>query len=92
MRDFYASIMVVGGGGSVKGMNHVLEERIRARRGKEWNVSIANPPRELDSKVIVWKGASVFGKLRGTNDSWIKRGEYDMLGVRLLTHKCMWGF
>lgn len=91
-RDFYSSIMVVGGGGSVKGFNHLLEEKIKAVKGKEWGVQIANPPRELDMKVIVWKGASVFGKLRGTNDSWIGRREYDMLGVRLLTHKCMWGF
>ncbi|KAI5782655.1 hypothetical protein EDC01DRAFT_619162 [Geopyxis carbonaria] len=99
MRDFFAGIMVVGGGACVPGFNHVLEERVRAAKAAtgaagaaEFNVIIGVPPRELDQKVIVWKGASVFGKLRHTNDSWIKQREYDMLGGRLLTHKCMWNF
>jgi actin-related protein 8 len=94
-RDFYASIMVVGGGSSVPGFNHILENRIRnapSNKGKDIHVVIGMPPRELDTQVIAWKGASVFGKLRLTNDSWIRQREYDILGSRLLTHKCMWNF
>lgn len=94
VRDFLASVMVVGGGSKVAGLNHYLEERLRALKGPDWggNVIVSLPPRELDPQVIVWKGASVFGKLRGTNDSWIGQRQYDMLGARLLTHKCMWTF
>ncbi|KAB8338919.1 hypothetical protein FH972_021859 [Carpinus fangiana] len=55
-------------------------------------IMVAPPPREIDPQVLVWKGASVFGKLRGTNDSWISPMEYDRLGSRLLAYKCMWGW
>lgn len=95
MRDFFAGIMVVGGGGAVAGFRDELEGRIKARlqrEGREFQVLIGVPPRELDSKVICWKGASVFGKLRGTNDSWVRQREYDILGQRVLVQRCMWGF
>lgn len=93
IKDFLGGIMVVGGGGLVSGFNHMLEERMRALKpGKEYQIVISVPPRELDPQVICWKGASVFGKLRGTNDSWIRQNEYDMLGSRLLTYKCLWTF
>lgn len=92
MRDFFAGIMVVGGGGAVPGFRDALEERIRNLLGRDMQVLIGVPPRELDMQVIAWKGAAVFGKLRHTNDSWVRQKEYDILGTRLLTHKCMWGF
>lgn len=93
IRDFLSGIMVVGGGGLVSGFNHMLEEKMRALKpSKDYQIIIGVPPRELDPQVIVWKGASVFGKLRGTNDSWIRQNEYDMLGARLLTYKCLWTF
>lgn len=56
----------------------------------DYNVMVAPPPRELDPQVIVWKGSSVFGKLKSTNDSWIRAADYDILGSRLLAHKCLW--
>ncbi|KAL7273763.1 Actin-like protein arp8 [Rhizina undulata] len=93
IKDFLAGIMVVGGGSLVGGFNHFLEERIRTLKpSKEYQIIIGVPPRELDPQVIVWKGASVFGKLKGTNDSWIRIQDYDMLGSRLLTYKCLWSF
>ncbi|KAI9793149.1 MAG: actin-like protein arp8 [Piccolia ochrophora] len=88
-RDFLGGIMVIGGGGAVPGFLTFLEERMRALRpafAKE--IMIGSPPRELDPQVIVWKGGSVFGKLQGTNDSWIGQMEYDRLGSRLLAYKC----
>jgi actin-related protein 8 len=93
IKDFLASIMVVGGGSLVSGFNHQLEERIRALKpSKDYQIIIGVPPRELDPMVIVWKGASVFGKLKISNDSWIRQNEYDILGSRLLTYKCLWTF
>lgn len=93
IRDFLSGIMVVGGGGLVSGFNHMLEEKMRILKpSKDYQIIISVPPRELDPQVIVWKGASVFGKLRGTNDSWIRQQEYDILGSRLLTYKCLWNF
>ncbi|KAI9843503.1 MAG: actin-like protein arp8 [Thelocarpon superellum] len=93
-REFLGGIMVIGGGaGPIPGFHTHLEERLRALRpGFAKDVMVGTPPRELDPTVVVWKGASVFGKLSGTNDAWIGRLEYDRLGSRVLAYKCMWAW
>ncbi|KOC18170.1 chromatin remodeling complex subunit (Arp8) [Aspergillus flavus AF70] len=93
MRDFLGGIMVVGGGSLINGFHSFLEERLQALRpGFAKEIMIGTPPRDLDPQVVVWKGASVFGKLSGTNDSWIGQLEYDRLGHRLMAYKCMWAY
>ena len=91
-RDFLMSIMVVGGGAQVPGFNNSLEEKLKELRPGYKEITIGIPPRELDPQGVMWKGGSVFGKLRGTNDSWIGRMEYDRLGARLLSYRCSWAF
>lgn len=92
-RDFLGAVMVIGGGSQIPGFHTYLEEKLKQRRpGYVKDIVIGMAPRELDPQGVMWKGASVFGKLRGTNDSWIGRMEYDRLGARLLAYKCMWAF
>ena len=92
-RDFLGGIMVVGGGSQIPGFAQYLEERLHALRpAYAKDIMIGVPPRELDAQLVVWKGASVFGKLNNTNDSWIGQMEYDRLGSRLLAYKCMWAW
>ncbi|KAJ9649553.1 actin-like protein arp8 [Coniosporium apollinis] len=90
MREFLGGIMVIGGGSKILGFNNFLEERLRDMTpalSKE--IFIGSPPRELDPQVVVWKGASVFGKLSGSgNDSWIGREEWDFFGSRVLMQRC----
>jgi actin-related protein 8 len=93
MRDFIGGIMVVGGGTLTSGFHLFLEERLQSLRpGFAKEIMIGVPPRDLDPQVVVWKGASIFGKLSGTNDSWIGQLEYDRLGHRLMAYKCMWAY
>lgn len=92
-RDFLGGIMVIGGGSKIYNFNVYLEQRLRALQPSyQKEILIGPPPRELDPQVLVWKGGSVFGKLRGTNDSWIGQLEYDRLGARILNYKCMWAW
>lgn len=92
-RDFIGGIMVVGGGSLISGFHLFLEERLQMLRpGFAKDIMIGVPPRDLDPQVVVWKGASIFGKLSGTNDSWIGQLEYDRLGHRLMAYKCMWAY
>ena len=92
-RDLLSSVMVVGGGAQIPGFYMFLEERLKELRpGFAKDIIIGTPPRELDPQGVIWKGGSVFGKLRGTNDSWIGKTEYDRLGARLLVYKCMWAW
>lgn len=92
-RDFLGGVMVIGGGSQIPGFYAFLEEKLKELRpGFAKDIMIGTPPRELDPQGVVWKGGSVFGKLRGTNDSWIGRMEYDRLGARVLVYKCMWAW
>ena len=92
-RDFLGGIMVIGGGAQVPGFLNFLEDRIKQKRpGHAKDVMIAPAPRELDSQVVVWKGGSVYAKLRSTQDLWIGRLEFDRLGSRALAYKCLWAW
>lgn len=92
-RDFMGGIMLVGGGAQIPGFNTFLEERLKELKPAfAKDIMIGAPPRELDPQVVIWKGGSVFGKLKGANDSWISQMEYDRLGSRLLPYKCMWDY
>lgn len=94
LRDFFGGIMLVGGGSKTPGLGAFLETRLRELRpfyGKE--ILVGLPPREFDPQVVIWKGASVFGRLSPSgNDSWVSKAEYDVLGSRLLNNKCMFGW
>lgn len=91
--DFIGGILIIGGGSLISGVHSFLEERIQLKHPEHsGSVLVGAPPRELDPQVVVWKGASVFGKLEATNDSWISRLEYDRLGSRIMTYKCMWNW
>jgi actin-related protein 8 len=92
-RDFFGGIMVIGGGSKTYNFNVYLEQRLRALQPNfQKEILVGPPPRELDPQVLVWKGGSVFGKMRGTNDSWIGQLEFDRLGARILNQKCMWAY
>ncbi|KAL8811314.1 MAG: hypothetical protein Q9223_001804 [Gallowayella weberi] len=92
-RDFLGGIMVIGGGSQIPGFYMYLEERLKeSRPGFAKDIMIGTPPRELDPQGVVWKGGSVFGKLRQTNDSWINKQEHDRLGARVLAYKLMWAW
>lgn len=92
-RDFLGGVMVIGGGSQIPGFYSFLEEKLKELKPNfAKDIMIGTPPRELDPQGVIWKGGSVFGKLRGTNDSWIGRMEYDRLGARVLVYKCMWAW
>ena len=50
-------------------------------------ILVGTSPREMDGQVVTWKGASVFAKLKTTNDTWIGGLEWERLGSRVLHHK-----
>ncbi|KAK5107111.1 hypothetical protein LTR62_001859 [Meristemomyces frigidus] len=91
LRELLGGIMCIGGASKTPWLGAYLEMRLRAAFPQfPREILVVPTPRELDPAVLVWKGASVFGKLRMTNDSWIGRLEYDRLGSRILNYKCIW--
>ncbi|KAK0258283.1 hypothetical protein B0A54_00132 [Friedmanniomyces endolithicus] len=90
-RDLLGGIILVGGGAKTPHLASFLEARLRGLMAQyPREILVAMPPREMDPAVLVWKGGSIFGKLRMTNDSWIGGEEYDRLGSRILGYKCIW--
>lgn len=52
-------------------------------------VEVLPAPRELDPRLLVWKGASVFSKLETAKEMWIGQKEWDEIGVRCLRDRAM---
>ena len=89
-RDFLGGIVATGGGAQTVMFKEFLEEELKeVQSHMRKHIMVAPPPRDIDPQVLVWKGATVFGKLR-SNDSWIGGLEYDRLGGRQLAVK-FWG-
>lgn len=92
VRDLLGSIMVIGGGAKIPHFTTFLEERLKVRRPDIADrILVSRSARDMDEQVVVWKGASVFGKL-SMNDSWITPFEYERLGARVLHHKVLWAW
>jgi actin-related protein 8 len=80
-RRLYSSILVVGSGALTAGLGYVLEDRVRSLRGG--TVSVIPPPRDIDPGVLVWKGASVYARLKtAEREAFMTRREWDLLNVR----------
>jgi len=91
-RDLIGSIMVIGGGAKIPGFGPFLEDRLKRKRPDlAEKVLVGTSPREMDGQVVVWKGASVLGKLK-SNDSWISPLEYERLNSRILYTKNLFNY
>lgn len=92
VRDFFGGIMVIGGGAKTPGLGPALEERLKVRRPDLVDkVLVGTSPREMDGQVVVWKGASVYARMK-SHESWVGRVEFERLGGRVLHHKVLWNY
>ena len=39
-------------------------------------VQIIPPPKDVDKRVLTWKGASVLGRMEGVTDMWVTRADW----------------
>jgi actin-related protein 8 len=93
IRDLFGGIMVIGGGAKTPSFGPFLEERLKLKRPDLADkILVGTSPREMDGQVVTWKGASVFGKLVVTNDTWITKPEFERLRSRVLHHKVHWAW
>ncbi|KAF9948374.1 actin-like protein arp8 [Modicella reniformis] len=96
-KKLYGSIILVGGGGMIQGFDRVLEDRLfqalPATLTTVEKVEVLPSPRDMDPRLLVWKGASVLGKLESAKELWIKPLEWDLQGRKVLRDKSLffWG-
>ncbi|KAK9447249.1 uncharacterized protein V1518DRAFT_421732 [Limtongia smithiae] len=90
-KRMYENIILVGGGASnIPAFTKLLEDRVSMWKG--WSmgsVAVMPTPREMDPTMLVWKGASVFVKLKIATEMWIGSRDWDLLGSRCLQYRCL---
>ncbi|KAF9240697.1 hypothetical protein BU15DRAFT_87583 [Melanogaster broomeanus] len=94
IRKYLQAVLVIGGGAQIPGMAHALESRLQAIATplvpNMDKVQIIPPPKDIDPKVLAWKGAAVLGKMDSVADLWLTPADWDMLGMRGLTERCFY--
>ncbi|KAI0272353.1 hypothetical protein BC834DRAFT_856390 [Gloeopeniophorella convolvens] len=94
IRKYLQAVLVVGGTALVPGISHALESRLQAIAtplvASMDKVQIIPPPKDVDPRVLVWKGAAVLGKMDGVSDLWLSAAEWDLLGMRGLRERCFY--
>ncbi|KIJ55715.1 hypothetical protein M422DRAFT_151102 [Sphaerobolus stellatus SS14] len=91
IRKYLQAVLVVGGTALIPGMAHALESRLQAIATplvpNMEKVQIIPPPRDVDPRVLCWKGGAVLGKMEAVIDLWVSRADWDALGMRALKER-----
>ncbi|KAJ8697331.1 actin-like protein arp8 [Pleurotus ostreatus] len=94
IRKYLQAVLIIGGSALIPGMNHALESRLQAIATplvpNMEKVQIIPPPKDVDPRVLAWKGAAVLGKMDGVSDLWITAADWDILGIRGLKERCFY--
>jgi len=94
IRKYLQAVLVVGGTALIPGMAHALESRLQAIATplvpNMEKVQIIPPPKEIDPRVLAWKGAAVLGKMDGVSELWMTAADWDVLGMRGLKERCFY--
>ncbi|XP_047234766.1 actin-related protein 8 isoform X2 [Girardinichthys multiradiatus] len=91
-RKMYSSILVVGGGLMFHGAQEFLLHRIINKMPPSFrrlvdNVEVVTRPKDMDPRLISWKGGAVLACLDTTQEMWIHRTEWQRFGVRMLRER-----
>uniref|UniRef100_A0A8C9THJ1 Actin-related protein 8 n=1 Tax=Scleropages formosus TaxID=113540 RepID=A0A8C9THJ1_SCLFO len=91
-RKMYSSILVVGGGLMFQGAQEFLQHRILNKMPPSFrrvveNVEVITRPKDMDPRLIAWKGGAVLACLDTTQEMWIYQREWQRFGVRMLRER-----
>jgi actin-related protein 8 len=91
-KKLYGSVLVVGGGLAFHGVAAMLQASLYTHLPAIFQkpldaIEVSSNPRDMDPSLVAWKGAAVLCYLDTTQEMWIYREEWCMLGVRLLRER-----
>lgn len=91
-RKMYSSILVVGGGLMFHCAQEFLLHRIINKMPPSFrrlvdNVDVITRPKDMDPRLISWKGGAVLACLDTTQEMWIHQREWQRFGVRMLRER-----
>lgn len=94
IRKYLQAVLVIGGSAQIPGMAHALESRLQAIATPlvphMEKVQIIPPPKDVDPKILAWKGAAVLAKMDSVADLWLTCTDWDILGMRGLKERCFY--
>ncbi|KAJ2079613.1 actin-like protein arp8 [Coemansia sp. RSA 988] len=93
-KKLYTSIVVVGGGVYfISGFNDLLSDRLMYMRPAYLQsverVDIVSAPRDLDPRVLVWKGGAVLSRLDCAKEMWLSSKDWTDFGPKLLRDRVL---
>ncbi|XP_076354508.1 actin-related protein 8 isoform X3 [Tachypleus tridentatus] len=89
-RKMFSCILVVGGGLLFSGVETWLYNRLSMQipilyRGDQ--LDIITQPKDMDPRITTWKGAAIMSCLDTAQELWIRQGEWQRFGVRMLRER-----
>ncbi|KDR80664.1 hypothetical protein GALMADRAFT_222260 [Galerina marginata CBS 339.88] len=94
IRKYLQAVLVIGGTALIPGMAHALESRLQAIATplvpNMEKVQIIPPPKEVDPRVLAWKGAAVLAKMDSVSELWVSPSDWDIFGMRALKERCFY--
>ncbi|KAF9482571.1 actin-related protein [Pholiota conissans] len=94
IRKYLQAVLVIGGTALIPGMAHALESRLQAIATplvpNMEKVQIIPPPKEVDPRVLAWKGAAVLGKMDSVSELWVTPSDWEIFGMRALKERCFY--
>ncbi|KZT50507.1 actin-like ATPase domain-containing protein [Calocera cornea HHB12733] len=94
-RKFLQSVLLVGGVSQTQALIPQLEARLaglvsRYLPGSDDRVKPqVITPKDMDPRIVVWKGAALFSKLESASDLWINNTEWEYLGTRAFKERTL---
>ncbi|KNZ46695.1 hypothetical protein VP01_703g4 [Puccinia sorghi] len=81
------AIMIVGGGALIHNVGYALTSRIQpilAAKYPTIEATTIPPPRDLDPRILAWKGVSLICRIESASDLWIRSSDWEVLGSKAI--------
>ncbi|GAA96764.1 uncharacterized protein L969DRAFT_90691 [Mixia osmundae IAM 14324] len=96
LKRFLGNLILVGGTSLLHGMPFAVQSRLAGlvslrSAALAQSIAITAPPREIDARIVAWKGAAVLARLDSPAivEQWIRDTDYDIFGTRAFKDRCL---
>ncbi|KPV74531.1 uncharacterized protein RHOBADRAFT_15770, partial [Rhodotorula graminis WP1] len=94
LKKVAANLLIVGGTGGIHNVGFAVQSRVapalavRAPVIKE--CAYVPCPKEIEPENLAWKGVGALGRLEGAQEMWIRREEWEALGMRAVRERAFY--
>ncbi|KIY53353.1 actin-like ATPase domain-containing protein [Fistulina hepatica ATCC 64428] len=93
LHKYLQAVLVIGGSARIAGMANAIKSRLESL-ARQYNsgetVQVIPPPKDVDHRILEWKGAAVLAKMESVSELWITAVDWDILGMRGLKERCFY--